>query len=1026
MPSFNAPPPFPGDTVASYTLGDSIGVGGNATVFKAHSPTFGQVAIKILHPGKTSEEDLRRFQREFLSLKTLEHPNIVKVFESGVHNNYPWISMELVEGSDLDSLIRSWEYPIETPQFQIIRNILIQMCRALEYIHAQGIIHRDLKPSNVLITQSGVPKLTDFGVVKNPQQFKSELTTMGSLVGTVAFMAPELIIGEDLDHRADLYSLGALIFMALTGKKPFEAKSIVGYLSQHLTQPPLRPSSEDSNIPEQLDNICFQLLQKNPNNRYSSTADVIHDLHNISRSISLIEREEAETQVRDAFEKWKENESNCVNIIGERGSGRTIFLQKCIQSHAHFNPITINGPDWKLPDLEDNAIICIDNIEQLQNKQLEALQHELNQLTQQGLAILLIYTSLEVHSFELLYHDRINILLNGLTLKGTQKLLRAHNVAGAATVILAKRLCDAFCGLPGHIIETLDLLIEENWISIDGQGKYRTKLPTHVLSKGALPTPTFLQQEIRNKLKPLSSQAKLLIECLAVYQLPSTSSLLCELMQCPESQLQPTLKELFELSWLEEDIHTQSIQLKSQFPNSAIYDILSEERRIIWHRRIASVLRSTARRRISEISEVIAHHLIHSGQPDAAIPYLLMAGQRKLRGQFLKEAEQHFIEVKTLIQKQAPEHIEPKHQHHLHHHLGKVYFSQGQYEDAIVEWQQALAVDFDSEHNRPLLKVQIGLAQIKLKKLSMDIESNIQILPEDSTIRHKALKDIAFFRFEQNAFTEAQEAWNLLALSEKQTNQLIARSGQALLKAVYGDNATALQTLETYHSILGPHFLPHIIEICLVAGHWEKAAAMSADIIERTQSTEDNSLRIKALSYHGMAMLWMGLPLQANTSFQEAGFYMGMLQAQNALDPLIHYARLANWIQVEARLTHEILDSGGQTSVERQYHHALCNLHQRAPMDRIIPSLPWQDCFNRIDHIRALYPHQPEQAIEDLESFWSQLPQNQYVGVEVIIASLGNQWVDKPYWKKRLQESVNACAQKQPTKLQIFPHWLDE
>ena len=85
---------------------------------------------------------------------------------------------------------------------------------------------------------------------------------MGSLVGTVAFMAPELIIGEELDHRADLYSLGALIFMALTGKKPFEAKSIVGYLSQHLTQPPLRPSSEDSNIPRSLDNICFQLYKE--------------------------------------------------------------------------------------------------------------------------------------------------------------------------------------------------------------------------------------------------------------------------------------------------------------------------------------------------------------------------------------------------------------------------------------------------------------------------------------------------------------------------------------------------------------------------------------------------------------------------------------------------------------------------------------------------------------------------------------------------------------------------------------------
>ena len=140
----------------------------------------------------------------------------------------------------------------------------------------------------------------------------------------------------------------------------------------------------------------------------------------------------------------------------------------------------------------------------------------------------------------------------------------------------------------------------------------------------------------RNKLKPLSSQAKLLIECLAVYQLPATSNLLCELMQCPENQLQPTLKELFELSWLEEDIHTQSIQLKSQFPNSAIYDILSEERRIIWHKRIASVLRSTARRRISEISEIIAHHLVHIWSARSRHPVFAHGWTKKAEGTVLK------------------------------------------------------------------------------------------------------------------------------------------------------------------------------------------------------------------------------------------------------------------------------------------------------------------------------------------------------------------------------------------------------
>ena len=126
---------------------------------------------------------------------------------------------------------------------------------------------------------------------------------------------------------------------------------------------------------------------------------------------------------------------------------------------------------------------------------------------------------------------------------------------------------------------------------------------------------------------------------------------------------------------------------------------------------------------------------------------------------------------------------------------------------------------------------------------------------------------------------------------------------------------------------------------------------MSADIIERTQNTEDNSLRIKALSYHGMAMLWLGLPLQANTSFQEAGFYMGMLQAQNALSPLVHYARLASWIEVETRLTHDVLESGGDSKLERQYHHALCNIHRHPPENRPRFRFRGKTLDNRIDYI---------------------------------------------------------------------------
>ena len=164
------PPPLPGDTVASYRIMSTIGIGGNATVFRAQCSERGPVALKVLHPGKTSPEDLKRFQREFLSLKALDHKNIVKVIETGEHGAYPWISMELVEGSDLSSLISHWNSREDSEKYLEIIHIIRQLCDALSYIHERSMIHRDLKPNNVLVyggierlQENPNVKLTDFG-----------------------------------------------------------------------------------------------------------------------------------------------------------------------------------------------------------------------------------------------------------------------------------------------------------------------------------------------------------------------------------------------------------------------------------------------------------------------------------------------------------------------------------------------------------------------------------------------------------------------------------------------------------------------------------------------------------------------------------------------------------------------------------------------------------------------------------------------------------------------------------------------
>ena len=121
-------PPLPGDNVESYTLLETLGLGGNATVYKASSAEMGNIALKILHPGKTTPEDIKRFRREFLSLKSLKHPNIVQVYETGVHGHYPWISMELVQGTDLDHLIKQWQKSPPADRFQQIENILLSIC----------------------------------------------------------------------------------------------------------------------------------------------------------------------------------------------------------------------------------------------------------------------------------------------------------------------------------------------------------------------------------------------------------------------------------------------------------------------------------------------------------------------------------------------------------------------------------------------------------------------------------------------------------------------------------------------------------------------------------------------------------------------------------------------------------------------------------------------------------------------------------------------------------------------------------
>ncbi len=305
----------PGARLGHYVLLNQIGAGGMATIFRARDVRNDRiVAVKALHAHQAKTLAGKRFKREYRAIRRLAHPNIVQVFEYGVENDQPFIVMEYVEGEDLKAHLRKlWTLPPEE-QWPRIEDLVVQICQALEEVHGRGIIHRDLKPSNILLTPERQAKLTDFGVAK-PEDVSVQLTQAGMLVGTVAYLAPEVFEQAPLDHRIDLYALGIMLYVMLAHKLPFSGKNIAEIMEKHLAHAPVPPSKLNPDVPDHLERITMKLLEKSPGDRFQSAAAVLRALRR-NRSGGRIEAP-VEFRNRDLY--WQ-----------PRLVGRTAALQKIL------------------------------------------------------------------------------------------------------------------------------------------------------------------------------------------------------------------------------------------------------------------------------------------------------------------------------------------------------------------------------------------------------------------------------------------------------------------------------------------------------------------------------------------------------------------------------------------------------------------------------------------------------------------------------------------------------------------------
>jgi serine/threonine protein kinase len=267
-----------GKRLGQYHIIEEIGRGGMAEVLKAWQPSLERyVALKVLpeyfvHDGQF----LARFEREAKAAAKLSHPNIVHIYDTGEADGRHYIAMEYLEAGSLQERLATGALSIEEAH-----EILAQVAAALDYAHGQGLIHRDIKPSNILFSGDGRPKVADFGIARAGDG--TQLTRTGVIMGTPEYMAPEQAEGRPVDHRADLYALGVVLYQMLTGRAPFRGTTPHATLHAVIYEPPPPPRQINPDLPPAVEAVILKALAKRPEDRFQRGAEMVAALQRALR-----------------------------------------------------------------------------------------------------------------------------------------------------------------------------------------------------------------------------------------------------------------------------------------------------------------------------------------------------------------------------------------------------------------------------------------------------------------------------------------------------------------------------------------------------------------------------------------------------------------------------------------------------------------------------------------------------------------------------------------------------------------------